>query len=180
MTSTGTALDACYWSGTLSADPRVLDRENLNDRIDGWDWERTSDHQVLLLPKKNLVVSTGIDRSVQRLFGLAGAPAIVDSMGVDNGTSNATAATGTSAAGSTSRYARAFDATPTYSRPTMTALGTYTNATVNFVMKRLYLAAGTADAAGSVQCMTSVFTLDFTAFGAWSQTFSASYTGAGS
>lgn len=172
------------WTGVATLPPRELDRVDADDRwdeiIQGWRWERTGDDRILLLPKPNLVTTSGVQRSLRRLFAISGPPAAVDSMGVDNGTTAPVAGTGNSGGTSTARTIRAFDATPT--EPTTTqvqALGTYTNATVAFVMKRLFLSAGTADAAGSLQAMTGVFTIDFTGFSSWSQTFAALYNGAG-
>lgn len=174
------------WSAKLVVDPDEL-REALRQ---GWDrdciegWYIKADvlaGQVFFAAKPNLVVNSGIFRSLDREYAIGGPPAAVDSMGVDNGTSNPSAATDRSADGSSSsRRIQAFDSTATRASAVVSAVSTYTQATVAFVMKRLFLSSGTGDAAGTLSAMTNVFTMDLSGFSTWSQTFTAQKTGTGS
>lgn len=139
---------------------------------------------ALLLPdtKKNLVVDTGVTRALDKLFGLNGPPAALITIGVDDGASNPVAGTTNSTAGSTNRRLVAF-ASNSRAAKVVTNSGAFTQANANFVHKRLFLsaaAAGTTDAANDLAAMTNVFTLDFTGFSSFSQTYTTTYTGAGS
>lgn len=176
-----------HWTGRLSVPPEelrdVLNRGWLMDGLSGWaiDALDAARGKLVLAPKPNLVVNSGINRRLDRLFGIGGPPAVVDSMGVDNGTVNPSATTDRSADGnSTSRTILAFDSTATRSSQVVSCVRTFTNATVAFTMKRLFLSAGTGDAAGTLHSMTNVFTMDLSAFSTWSQTFTAQVTGTGS
>lgn len=158
--------------------------------IHGWNYEvRPVDGQIILHPKPNLVVKAGVQNMLDRWVGRNGPPTAMRSMGVDNGTTNPVAesddsTTGSGAdTGSSNRRIVLFDATPSRSGELLSMLGTYSQATVAFVMKRLFLsiaAAGTTDANGDLMAMTNVFTVDYTGFSTWSQTFTATVTGAGS
>lgn len=183
----GTHDSLVRWRAALEVDPAELDQAVRDgwhhDGIDGWSADRVGHTgRVLLLPKPNLVVDSGVHRSLDRLFNL-GAASQLRTVGVDDGSANPTAGTSSSTAGSTNRRLVTFDSTPTRSGKTVTAAGTFTNANVAFVMKRLFLSAataGTTDAAGDLYGMTNVFTIDLTPFSSWSQTFSAEVTGSGS
>lgn len=176
------------WRGSLSVDPGELQKALKEgwavDGIEGWETEVDIESgKVLLLPKPNLVVNSGIHISLDRLFSISGPPTQVRSMGVDDGASNPVAGTTSSSAGSTNRRIILFDSTPTRASQVVSALGTYTQANVSFIMKRLFLskaAAGTTDAAGDLYAMTNVFTMDLSPFTTWSQTFTAEVTGTGS
>ncbi len=178
---TGKEASRVRWTGLLQVEPAELDRAVRNgwlaDGVDGWYADPAiREGKVVLLPKPNLVVDVGVQRSLDRLFNI-GTPGPVDSMGVDDGTTNPTAATGNS--GATNKRIQAFDAAPTRSGRVVSASSTFTQATVAFVMRRLFLSSGTADAAGSLYAMTNVFSIDLTSFSSWSQTFTAQITGAG-
>lgn len=158
-----------------------------NDGLQGW--EVSSEHYeadtatIILGVKPNLVVNSGVNRSLDRLFGISGPPAAAATMGVDDGTSNPVAGTDDSTSGSTNRRLVAFDSTPTRAAQTVSASGTFSNANVSFTMKRLFLsaaAAGTTDSSGDLIAMTDVFTMDLSGFTSWSQTFTTEYTGSGS
>lgn len=176
-----------FWTGALRVDPDEL-RDAIRhdwhrDGLVGWHLRHVDEATglVLLAPKPNLVVNSGINRRLDRLFGIGGPPAAVDSMGVDNGTANPGASTDRSADGnSTSRTILAFDSTATRSNQVVSCVRTFTNSNVAFTMKRLFLSAGTGDAAGTLHSMTNVFTMDLSAFSTWSQTFTAQVTGTGS
>lgn len=178
------------WRGKLVVDPHEWAKYGQgfqNDGLSGWNIataNRVGDQQIVVFDaKKNLVVDSGVHRSLDRLFGIGGPPAAVATMGVDDGTANPVAATDDSTSGSTNRRLVAFDATPTRASKTVSADGTFTNSTVSFTMKRLFLsaaAAGTTDSAGDLVAMTNVFTMDLSGFSTWSQTFTTEYTGAGS
>jgi hypothetical protein len=58
--------------------------------------------------------------------------------------------------------------------------GTFTNSNVAFAMQRLFLNAGTTDAAGNLYAMTAVFTINMTSFSSWSQAFTPTISGVGS
>ncbi len=141
--------------------------------------------RVTLKPKKNLVVDSGVQRSLDRLFAINGPPGALVRMGVDNGASNPVA--GTTQSGANTKTLLAFDATPSRTANVVTAARTFTNSNVNFIMKRLFLSAHTADitnstsadTAGTLYSMTNVFTIDFTGITSWSLVFSATVTGAG-
>jgi hypothetical protein len=182
----GKASSAVRWFGIGRVDPGELDRELrrgwAQECVSGWDLvvDRALG-SIILLPKPNLTTNSGVDRIAQRLASIGGPAAAMDSMGVDNGTTNPGASTDRSADGfSTLRTILAFDSTATYSRPVLSCVRTYTNSTVAFPMKRLFLSAGTGDAAGTLVSMTNVFTVDLTAFSSWSQTFTAQMTFTGS
>lgn len=163
--------------------------EFLQDGILGWKPNKiilSGDQAILMFPaQKNLVVNTGINRSLDRLFGIGGPPAAPSTIGVDDGASNPVAGTTSSSAGSTNRRLVSFG-TPSRTNQVVTASGTFTKtggAASNFVHKRLFIsaaAAGTTDASGDLAAMTNVFTIDLTGFSDFSQTYSLTYTGAGS
>lgn len=179
---TGTLTFANRWRSVLRVPSDELTDRWL-DSVDGWEVEQVDEGVVYFLPKKNLVVNTGVNRSLDRLFAISGPPGAVITMGVDDGASNPVAGTTDSTSGSTNRRLVSFDSTPTRSSQTVSASGTFTQATVSFVMKRLFLsaaAAGTTDSSGDLVAMTNVFTMDLTSFSSWSQTFTAEYTGSGS
>lgn len=179
--ATGKNGTAVVWEATLKVDPAEL-REN-HPTIEGWDYkifEATG--EIHLLPKKNLVVDSGIQRSLDRLVGRNGPPGVVQTMGVDDGASNPVAGTTSSSAGSSNRRLVSF-ATPGRTGNVLSMDGTFTQANVSFVMKRLFLsaaAAGTTDSAGDLYSMTDAFSIDFTSFSTWSITFTATVTGVGS
>lgn len=160
--------------------------------------------ELFLLPKPNLVVNTGVQRSLDKMFGISGTPSIpagnVVRMGVDNGTTapasgsrSSDQGNGTTDTGSSSQTLAAFDATPTRSNNIVTSVRTFNDVTtggigaVGFAMKRLFLSAHTAnitnttsaDAQDTLVSMTGVFTIDFTGISTWTIVFSATYTGAG-
>lgn len=185
----GTDSRKVTWAGVASFKKKELDAAIKS----GWlrraaqEWghkvERISPTEVRFSPKVNLVVDSGVQRSLDKLVGRNGPPGNVITMGVDNGAANPVAGTTSSTAGSTSRRLVSFDSTPTRTANVLSILGTFTQANVAFAMKRLFLsaaAAGTADAAGDLYSMTNVFTIDFTSFATWSLTFTATVTGAGS
>lgn len=181
------------WRSTLKLDRSEWQKfyhDFINDGLSGWTVKHT-----MLTPegmaivtfdlKPNLVVNSGVDISMGRLFNIDGPPGPIITMGVDDGASNPTATTSSSSAGSTSRRLVAFDSTPTYDSGAqkVTSVGTFTNSNVAFGMKRLFLSkavAGTTDSAGDLYAMTNVFSMDLTSFSSWSQTFQAETTGAGS
>lgn len=179
---TGNAGTAVVWEATLQVDPTELREKTLS--LEGWDHTVNYETGMIhLLPKKNLVVDSGIQRSLDKLVGRNGPPTNVITMGVDDGASNPVAGTTNSTAGSTNRRLVSFDATPGRTGQVLSILGTFTQANVSFVMKRLFLsaaAAGTTDGAGDLYSMTNVFTIDFTAFATWSLTFTATVSGVGS
>lgn len=177
-----------FWTARLIVDRGEFERigwEFLRDGVVGWEAreERIGDLvQVRFAPKPNLVVDTGVTRSLDKLFGIGGPPAALATIGVDDGASNPVAGTTNSTAGSSNRRLVSFG-TPSRAAKVVTASGTFTNSNSNFVHKRLFLsaaAAGTTDAAGDLAAMTNVFTIDLTGFSSFSQTYSATYTGAGS
>ena len=173
------------WTGTLTVDPTELDRALAagwaHDGIDGWEIEPTEPGTVLFMAKPNLVVNSGIDRSLDRTFNLSGTTGEVDSIGVDNGTSNPTATTSQSADGSsTARTIIAMSPAASRSGQQVSCGGTFTNSNVSFVMKRLFLNDTTTDAAGNLYSMTNVFTIDMTSFSSWAQSFSPTVSGTGS
>lgn len=176
----------CRWRGALHVDAGELDRAVADgwarDGLDGWTADRVADTgTVLLLPVPNLVVNVGVNRGLDRLFGVGVGP--LTTMGVDDGASGPVAGTTSSSAGSANRRLVTFDAAPSRTGQTMSVSGTFTQASVSFVMRRLFLsaaAAGTTDAAGDLYAMTEPFTIDLTPFSTWSQTFEALVTGSGS
>lgn len=193
------------WHGLLDVDPTELDRAIadgwLRDGIVGWrtvvgptprarrrfpwrsDTVPVGPGQVLFIPKPNLVVTSGVERTQRRIAGIGGPPGPLLTVGLDDGASNPVAGTSSSSAGSTNRRLVAFDSTPVLNGLVMSYVGTVTNATVSFVMKRLFLsaaAAGTTDSAGDLYAMTNVFTMDLGGFSTFSQTFTAEATGSGS
>lgn len=176
------------WTGELTVPPGELKAAlDAGWTIDGWDIERAADGKLVLLEKPNLVVNAGVNVALDRLFGITASAALT--IGVDNGTTNPVAASVSSTAGggadsgSSSRRIVALDSTASRAAQVVTAIGTFSNSTVAFAMKRLFLskaAAGTTDASGDLIAMTNVFVIDLTAFSSWSQTFTATLTGAGS
>lgn len=159
--------------------------------------------RIIFHSKPNLVVNTGVQRSLDKLFGITGTPSIpagdVIRIGVDNGTTNPVAASrssdqgGGTDTGSSSQTLRTFNAAATRTNNVVTASGTFNDTTtggigaVGFIMKRLFLSAHTAnitnttsaDAQDTLYSMTNVFTIDFTAISTWSLVFTATVTGAG-
>jgi hypothetical protein len=184
----GKADASVWWTGALAADPGELDRALAagwaRDGVVGWRVELRGPGEVLFLPKPNLVVDSGVTRSQDRTFGITTTDAqtvVVDSIGVDNGTVNPTATTALSADGnSTLRTIIAMSPAATRAGKIVSAGGTFTQANVAFVMKRLFLNKTTTDASGNLHSMTNVFTIDLTAFSTWSQAFTATVTGTGS
>lgn len=176
------------WTARLEVPPEELRASYrsgaLHDAIKGWNAQVDLARGLArLMPEPNLVVNSGIQRSLDRLFSINGPPAALQTIGVDDGAANPVAGTTSSSAGSAARRLVAFSPTPTRAGQVVTATGTFTQANVAFIMKRLFLsaaAAGTADAAGDLYAMTNVFTMDLTAFTTWSQTFEAEVTGTGS
>lgn len=161
----------------------------LHDGIEGWDARIVGPGRVRFDPIPNLVTTSGIDIRSRRLAAVGGPPAALTKMGVDAADiTNVDPTAGTSSSGTNKKTIIAFDSTPTYASPVMTYLGTYTQANVNFIMKRLFLTntaatltnSATADDALSLHSMTNRFTIDLTTFATWSQTFSATVTGTGS
>jgi len=152
--------------------------------MDGWDLQ-LEEGQFVLLPKPNLVVDSGVQRALDRLFAINSTPGALLRLGVDNGASNPVA--GTTQSGANTKTLLTFDSTPTRSSNVVTATRTFTNSNVNFAMKRLFLSANTvditnsttADTAGTLYSMTNVFTIDFTGLTSWSAVFAATVTGVG-
>lgn len=184
----GGASTSNVWTGALTisrSDYESLYDDFIHDGLEGWSIDRVEHEDdksvIYFLPKKNLVVDSGVHNGLDRVYGLGGGTLIT--MGVDDGTSNPVAGTSSSSSGSTNRRLVNFDSTPTRAGSTVTSRGTFTNANVSFTIKRLFLsraAAGTTDVAGDLYAMTNVFTMDFGPFSTWSQTFEASTTGSGS
>jgi len=177
---------ANVWSHTLKVDPgewQKLRKDYL--ATCGWDEaneELQGDQMIVTMRKKNLVVDSGVTNSLDFQFGI-GTPSAALTVGVDDGVSNPVAGTTNSTAGSTNRRLVAFDSTPTRASLVVSASGTFTQANVSFVIKRLFLSratAGTTDSAGDLIAMTDVFTHDNTPFTAWDATYTLEYTGAGS
>lgn len=176
------------WKGSLTVEKsewHKMYREFTSDGLIGWNIHTVEDNgdtvRVLYAPKKNLVVDSGVQNGLDRVYGLGGAPLIT--MGVDDGASNPNSSTSSSTAGSSNRRLVTFDNTPVRTTNTVSSEGTFTNSNVNFVMKRLFLskaAAGTTDSAGDLYAMTDVFAIDLSPFSSWSQTFEATTTGSGS
>lgn len=179
------------WCGAIQLDPMELARAIKNgflETIQGWNYEVDGNTgSILLGVKPNLVVNAGVNMGLDRTFNITATAALT--MGVDNGTTAPTATSVSSTAGggtdtgSSSRRIVAFDSVATRTNQVVSASGTFTQATVAFAMKRLFLgkaAAGTTDASGDLYAMTSVFTIDLTSFSTWSQTFTAQVTGTGS
>ena len=179
---------AVRWSGLLTVDAHELDQAVKNgwhvDGVEGWRIERRGPDQVLFLPKPNLVVNSGINRSLDRTFGITttdGQTVVIDSIGVDNGTANPGSGTSQSADGnSTSRTIIAMSPAASRASQVVSFGGTFTQATVAFVMKRLFANKTTTDAANNLHSMTNVFTIDLTSFSSWSQAFTGTVTGTGS
>jgi hypothetical protein len=171
------------WRSILTVKKEELDlalEKGIN--IIGWEYERISPTQLRFLSEPNLVVDSGVQNSLDRNFGLPAGGTVI-TMGVDNGASNPVAGTTNSTAGSTSRRLVTFDSTPVRTGLQMSCIGVFTQATVNFIMKRLFLStasAGTTDSADDLYAMTNVFTMDLTSFTTWSQTFEALVNGTGS
>lgn len=181
----GEHISSVFWNATLHLP--VADRRRI--RIEGWDVEESVEG-LILLPKPNLVVNTGINARLDRLFGINGPPSAVSKMGVDNGTVNPSATTALSADGnSTTRTIGGFDSAATRSGQVVSAAKTFTGSNVNFVMRRFFLSlgstadltnSGTADTSGSLHSMTNVMVLDLTGVSSWSMTMTAQVTGTGS
>lgn len=184
----GKANASVWWQAWLTVDAHELDRALragwARDGVDGWRVERRAPGQVLLLPKPNLVVSSGVRRGLHKTFGITTVDAqtlFVDSIGVDNGTGTPTSTTALSGDGtSTSRTIIAMSPAATETSNVVSVGGTFTQATVSFVMKRLFLNRSTTDATGNLHSMTNPFTIDLTGFSSWSQAFTATITGTGS
>ncbi len=194
---TGLHASMVHWNGVLTADPaelRKLVTPSRRAKQSRWvrqasrHWNLDIDAErgeVRFLNKPNLVVNAGVQRSLDKLFGLSGPPGNLVRMGVDNSASAPTASD-TQAGGST-KTLLAFDALPTRTAQTVTAIRTFTNSNVNFAMRRLFLSAHTADitnattadTAGTLYSMTAVFTIDFTSLSSWTIVFSATVTGVG-
>lgn len=179
------------WTGEAHvpiAELRQKVKEGWLETIEGWSVKANlKTGHLLFEAKPNLVVNAGVNVTLDRLFGITASAALT--MGVDNGTTAPTATSVSSTAGggtdtgSSSRRIIALDSTASRTNQVVSAIGTFTQANVAFAMKRLFLskaAAGTTDASGDLIAMTSVFTIDLTAFSTWSQTFTATLTGAGS
>lgn len=89
---------AVHWTGRLTVDPREWAAAKRAGRLEGWlegfrGWKPqvVAPGVVLLGPRKNLVVNTGIGLSADRTFGLTDvtpASAVVNAIGVDNGTAD--------------------------------------------------------------------------------------------
>ncbi len=178
------------WTGLFKADQYEIEKAIKGgwhkDAIKGWNVKWIRNGELILLPKPNLTVNSGIQNILDRAFSIGGPPTAIQTIGVDNGTSNPVAGDTNSTAGSSSRRLVAFDSTATRSSQTVSASGTFTNSNVTFIMKRLFLskaAAGTTDSAGDLIAMTNVFTLDFitgSPFSSFSQTFTSQLVGVGS
>lgn len=144
-----------------------------------------------LWPFGNLVPANGVSVGLRLLFpGIGTAPAGCTTMGVDNGTVNPNAnfVSSTNGDGSTGsstlRRIVSFSVLPVpLVGLTVSPSGIFNQANVNFAIRRLFLsnaAAGTTDANGNLIAMTNVFTLDYTIFSVWQETFTANYVGVGS
>ena len=190
-TDAGKEGSAVWWTGEATFDPGELERALAagwaHDAVDGWDVTNPEPGKLLFGAKPNLVVNSGINRSMDRTFGLTNIDAqtvVIDSIGVDNGTVNPTATTALSADGnSTNRTIIAMSPATTRTAQVVTCQGTFNQGNVSFIMKRLFLNKTTADSSGNLYSMTNVFTLDFitgSPFSTWSQAFSATVTGTGS
>lgn len=179
----GKANAQVWWRGVLTVDPGELERAVrdgwLVDGVDGWAVRQVASGRILFGAKPNLVVNSGINRRLDLEFANS-APTAVNSIGVDNGTANPIATTSQSADGNSTARTIIAMSSSTRSGQVQTCNGTFTQANVSFVMKRLFLNASTVDAAGNLHSMTNVFTIDLTAFSTWSQAFSATVTGTGS
>lgn len=170
-----------FWTGVLKLEGPLRKAE-----IDGWTVKRRRPGEYIFMPKPNLVVNTGINMRLDRLFAISGPPAAVGRMGVDNGASNPVA--GTTSSGANTKTLRTFDSTPTRSSQVLSAIRTFDQSTVNFAMKRFFLSntsadltnATTADDANSLHSMTNSATIDLTAFTTWSLVVTAQVTGTGS
>lgn len=180
--STGQHKSNVNWSGRIYLPEDQI--KKAIDNIEGWDVRPVEDG-LILIPLPNLVVDSGVQRSLDRVFGINGPPTALVREGVDNGASNPVA--GTTQSGAATKTLLLFDSTPTRTANVVTAVRTFTNANVNFIMKRLFLSAHTADitnattadTAGTLYSMTNVFTIDFTGITTWTAVFSATVTGVG-
>lgn len=176
----GKELSFTKWQVNVRADKREL----ANAVIEGWKIKETREG-LLLLPEGNLVVDAGVQAALDRLFAINGTPGAIVRLGVDNGATNPVA--GTTQSGTNTKTLLTFDSTPTRSGNVVTATRTFTNANVNFAMRRLFLSrhtadltnSTTADTAGTLHSMTNVFTIDFTSLTTWSAVFAATVTGVG-
>lgn len=179
--SSGRHESTVNWSAKITLPPG----EKSKAIIDGWEVEEVEDG-LILKPKPNLVVDSGVQASLDRVFAINGPPTAIVRVGVDNGASNPVAGTTQSGAANT-KTLLTFDSTPTRSSNVVTSIRTFTNSNVNFIMKRLFLSrhtaditnATTADTAGTLYSMTAVFTIDFTAIASWSMATSCTVTGLG-
>ena len=195
--STGKDSALVYWAGELSVSPEDARALTRRDTKKGNKWRREVEEfwdldidarsgKIFFLPKKNLVVNSGLQTSLDRLLNIGGPPGALVRMGVDNGVSNPVA--GDTQSGANTKTLLAFDSTPTRASQTVTSIRTFTNSNVNFIMKRLFLSRHTADitnstsadTAGTLYSMTNVFTIDFTGISSWSLVFSATVTATGS
>ncbi len=158
--------------------------ERAKAKIEGWEIEETRTGMILL-PKPNLVVDSGVQRALDRLYAINSTPGALLRQGVDNSASAPVA--GTTQSGANTKTLLTFDSTPTRSSNIVTSVRTFTNSNVNFSMRRLFLSAHTADitnattadTAGTMYSCTAVFTIDFTAITTWSMVTSATVTGVG-
>lgn len=187
-----------HWRLTLRAKPQELEplmrrrfgllRTPWRKAIEqGWHIRRDAHEPGVLhfLPKPNLVVDSGVQASLDRLFAINGPPGAVVRLGVDNGAANPVA--GTTQSGANTKTLLTFDSVPTRAGNTVTATRTFTNANVNFIMRRFFLSrhtadltnSVTADTAGTLYSMTNVITIDFTSLTAWSLVVAATVLGAG-
>lgn len=175
----GKEMSSVKWGVILTAPKSELHKAF----IEGWKVEETPTG-LILRPEGNLVVDTGVGRGLDRVFGLSAATAIVR-LGVDNGGSNPVA--GTTQSGANTKTLLTFDSTPTRTLLVVTGSRTFTNSNVNFIQKRLFLSAHTADitnstsadTAGTLHSMTNVFTIDFTGLATWTAVYAATVTGVG-
>jgi hypothetical protein len=182
------------WRSTITIPKIELDyflkHARLEDIIQGWNAVLNPlTGAIELGMKPNLVVNTGINMGLDRLFAINGPPVAVTKLGVDAADSTAVDPTATtSSSGANKKTIILFDATPTRTNQIASATGTFSQATVNFIMKRLFLSAtaatltnsATADDANSLYAMTNRFTIDLTPFTTWQQTFTGTVTGTGS
>lgn len=161
----------------------------LRDGIEGWRARELAPGVLELAPLPNLVVNSGINMRLDRLFNIGGPPAAVSKMGVDAAdVTNVDPSASTSSSGTNKKTIITFDSAATRLNQVVTCIGTFTQANVNFIMKRLFLSntaatltnSATADDANSLHSMTNRFTIDLTSFATWSQTFTATVTGTGS
>lgn len=182
----GKEMSSVKWNGVVTMPPSDMERVIAapQNYIEGWKVSE-KDGKLILAPEGNLVVDSGVQASLDRVFAINGPPGAIVRVGVDNGASAPVA--GTTQSGANTKTLLTFDSTPTRSSNVVTATRTFTNSNVNFIMKRLFLSRHTADitnstsadTAGTLHGMTGVFTIDFTALSSWSAVFAATVTGVG-